>query len=92
MFGSRPLDGSEMGKGLVRCLRCGRVNLESAVGEHKRESTFYSLSCKSCKTGSGLTIGICGHVLDGTPLTSKKSKPTESKKRRASEGESFLTG
>lgn len=37
MFGSHPLMSREEGKGLVRCNRCGRVNLESAVAEHKRE-------------------------------------------------------
>jgi hypothetical protein len=37
MFGSRPLDPSEPGKALVKCGRCGKVVMELAAVEHKRE-------------------------------------------------------
>ena len=39
MFGPSPLHSQgEEGRGLVRCLRCGRVNMEWAAAEHKRKS------------------------------------------------------
>jgi hypothetical protein len=37
MLGSRPLDSSEHGKALVKCARCGKVVMELAAVEHKRE-------------------------------------------------------
>ncbi len=75
----------------MRCKRCGKVVLEWAFGEHKREP------CRgfSLNLGSRLMFvaneGICAHVLDGAPLTNKKTikaKEDPSKKRRASEGDS----
>ncbi|WVW86374.1 hypothetical protein I302_108420 [Kwoniella bestiolae CBS 10118] len=73
MFGTYPLEGDgELGRGVIRCGKCGKVGIEWAAGEHRR---------------------ICSHILEGTPLTTKKvnnkasgTKTTESsKKRRASE-------
>ncbi|WWC95171.1 hypothetical protein V866_002025 [Kwoniella sp. B9012] len=73
MFGTFPLLGDgEVGRGVIRCGKCGKKGIEWAAGEHRR---------------------ICNHILEGTPLTTKKintkssgNKTTElSKKRRASE-------
>ncbi|WWC72211.1 uncharacterized protein I206_106173 [Kwoniella pini CBS 10737] len=73
MFGTYPLRSEgEVGRGIIRCLKCKKTGMEWAAGEHKR---------------------ICNHILEGTPLTTKKvntktgsTKTTEvSKKRRASE-------
>ena len=41
---------------------------------------------ETSRTGAD-NAGICAHVLDGVPLTTKKSKSVDTKKRRASEGE-----
>ena len=39
MFGTYPLRGAgEAGRGLLKCGRCGKVVLEWAFAEHKRES------------------------------------------------------
>jgi hypothetical protein len=41
--------------------------------------------------GLELILGICNHLLNGTPLSNKKTiKKTESVKRRASEGMSTI--
>jgi hypothetical protein len=41
--------------------------------------------------GTELILGICNHLLNGTPLSNKKTvKKTESAKRRASEGMSTI--
>ncbi|WWC91925.1 uncharacterized protein L201_006877 [Kwoniella dendrophila CBS 6074] len=76
MFGTFPLKGEgEMGKGIIKCKKCGKNHMEWSAGEHKR---------------------ICNHILEGTPLITKKSNaksnttsskpnPETTKKRRASE-------
>ena len=45
MFGAMPLAGqSELGRGLVKCGRCGKPSMEWAAAEHKRQSTVRILS------------------------------------------------
>jgi len=94
MFGTYPLKGEgEMGRGLVRCKRCGKVVLEWASMEHKRE--WWGIYALGWKFTKGL-VGICAHVLDGSPLVTKKTtkvpnKDELGKKRRASEGEFYTS-
>jgi len=92
MFGTYPLKGeAEAGRGLVRCRRCGKVVMEWALGAHRRGYFPFHRVHRHAKWLIWIgRIGICAHVLDGTPLVHKKSikvgKDEGGKKRRASEG------
>jgi SAGA-associated factor 73 len=91
MFGAYPLE-TERGKGLLKCRKCAKIVAEAAAGEHVR--TLYLPCCfiygRLPPIELGVAddhVGICNHVLNGAPLTNKKTvKKSETLKRRASEG------